>query len=232
MGELIPFDVREAMESGIAVTGAPGSGKTTLLKFLAKILMREGVRVYVLDVSQAWNTNTPIGNVLQVKGEAIDVPHQSTVVDLSALSFRQKQWWANEFVRVVYSAHVQGYSQKEFIILEEAHTYIPSGALKSPQKYEPMINLVTVGRNFTVRYALATQFPAMADANLFKSPQQRYFGWTTEYNDVNRVRSYFPREEKESLEKRLRDLGRLKFLYMYRNDLREFRITPYDGGLA
>jgi energy-coupling factor transporter ATP-binding protein EcfA2 len=226
----IPFDITEALESGIAVTGAPGSGKTTLLKFLAQRLMHEGIKVYVIDVSQAWNTNTPLQRFMKVTGKPMDFVKDSTVFDLSDLGFLQKRWWVNEFVRTLYSAHVQGYRAKEFIIFEEAQIYVPSNALRSPHDFEPLINLITVGRNFTLRYALATQFPAMADANLFKSPQQRYFGWTTEFNDVNRIRSYFPREEKDAWEKTLRRLGKLKFLYQYRDAITPFTITPYSEG--
>jgi hypothetical protein len=227
---MIPFNLKECLESGIAVTGCPGSGKTTLLKQLAEHLMNNGVTVYVVDVSKAWNTNTPFHNFIEItKMEDIQFEAKSTVFDISKLSFRQKQRWVNNFVGTLYNGHMNGYTAKEFIIFEECHVCIPSGAMRSPQKYENVINLVTVGRNFSLRFALATQFPAMCDANLFKSPQQRYFGWTTEFNDVSRIRSYFPRKRKNELEEVLRSLGKLCFMYQYGNTIDKFKIDYYQA---
>jgi hypothetical protein len=224
---MIPFNLEECLASGIAITGCPGSGKTTLLKHIIHNLIENGITVYVLDVSKAWNENTPINNIIEVENKDLSFRSISTVFDISKLSYRIKQQWVNQFVRMIYDAHVAGFDHKEFIVFEECHTYIPTGAMRTTERYEPMINLITVGRNFNLRYALATQFPAMADANLFKSPQQRYFGWTTEFNDVSRIRSYFPRENKNHLEKQLRELGKMQFLYQYGNTISPFRIEPY-----
>ncbi len=125
--------------------------------------MNNGVTVYVIDVSKAWNTNTPFHNFIPIEDLcSISFKRDSTVFDISKLSFRDKQLWVNNFVSSVYTEHLNGYDFKEFIIFEECHIYVPAGAMRSPSRFEPMINLITVGRNFTLRYALATQFPASA----------------------------------------------------------------------
>ncbi len=224
---MFPFNLKEALESGIAVTGCPGSGKTTLLKHIAQHLILNGVVCYVIDVSKAWPTNTPIDNTIVVTGEQFTCQRKNTVFDISKLSYDDKQKWVIECVRALYEQHVNGYSQQEFIIFEECQIYLPTGALRG-NAFAPIKDLITVGRNFSLRYALATQFPAMVDANALKSPQQRYFGWTTEANDVSRVRSYFPRKRKNELEETLRDLGKLQFLYQYGNTILPFKIGYYS----
>jgi hypothetical protein len=240
---MIPFNLRECLESGIAVTGCPGSGKTTLLKQIVDLMVTEGyvspegihepITVYVLDVSKAWNSGTAIKNVIEVKEGTTTFQTVNTIFDLSGLSFNVKRRWVNSFVKSIYDAHVNGtITGREFIVFEECHTYLPTGALRASEKFEPIINLVTVGRNFKLRYAFATQFPAMCDANLFKSPQQRYFGWTTEFNDVSRIRSYFPRKRKNELEDELRELGKLRFIYQYGNTIETFKIEHHKQPIA
>ena len=223
---MFPFNLAEALESGIAVTGCPGSGKTSLLKHIVQNLIHNGITCYVIDLSKAWSTNSPIRNVIEVNGDAMRCESKNTVFDISGLGFDEKRRWVTEFVKTVYNAHRDGFSNSEFIVFEECQIYVPTGSLRA-NEYAPIRDLITVARNFSLRYALATQFPAMVDANALKSPQQRYFGWTTEANDVSRVRSYFPRKRRNELEETLRELGKLKFLYQYGNEIVPFAIEYY-----
>jgi len=227
---MIPFNFKEAMASGVTITGTRGCTKTTLAKHIAQFIKNAGISVYVIDVSKAWNTNTPMQQIIEITDITQDweIKRTSATIDISRLGFLERFAFTNSFVKKIYTQHVSGeYRWPEFVFFEECHTYLPSGCFRSPRKYADMIDFVTVGRNFDLSYGLITQFPAMTDTNPLKATQQRYFGWTTEENDVAKVRSYFPRKLRNDYEEKLRSLGKGNFLYQHGNEIVPFAIEYY-----
>jgi hypothetical protein len=228
---LIPFDFAEAEDTGFFCCGTSQSGKTTLAKYLAQALMRSNVTVYVLDVSRAWAQETPIANVVTVphNGNSLNFrPFQSTVFDLSQLSFGERMRFVNSFTNAVYDAHKSfGYKKAPFafILYEESQTYVANGCLRSYKKYAPLIDLITVGANFNLRFGLITQFPAMVDKAPVKIAQQRYFGWTTEKNDLDYIRKFIGKSWVEEI----KQLRKGEFLYQCRNEITKFSVKPYGS---
>jgi DNA helicase HerA-like ATPase len=181
--EKVPFDIGLAVDSGFYVSGTSQSGKSNLAKILVEKLINRGIACYVLDSSKAWTHDTPISNVLLVNTREKRYAWQSnTTFDISALSARQKVLFVNQFCHDLYAQHVDGYAAKEFIIFEEAQTYLPQGctrlAIRRSSPCENVLDVVTVGANYGLGFGLITQFPALVDKPPVKITQQRYFGWT------------------------------------------------------
>jgi hypothetical protein len=230
----IPLDIAECLDTGAFVCGTSQSGKTTLAKHLAKRLMEHGVAITVLDVSRAWAQETPISNVVRVphNGMSLNIqPAQSTVYDLSELSFEERFRFVNAFTATLYQWHKSfGYKRAPFgfIFYEEAQTYLPNGCFRSYKKYAPLIDLVTVGANFNLRFGLITQFPAMVDKAPVKIAQQRYFGWTTEKNDIDYVQKFIGKDWVSEI----KSLQKGQFLYQLRSNIHKFQVQKYGSAMA
>lgn len=226
--EEIPFDVREAMDTGFFCCGTSQSGKTNLSKWLVQRLQEAGIIVYVFDVSQAWNSG-PIEKIVQIIGNEKTVHfNDSTVFDLSALPVRKKIKFVDTLCGYLYGLHVNGEtSHREFIVFEEAQTYLPNGCMRlSTRRDSPcenVLNVVTVGANYGLRFGLITQFPAMVDKTPVKIAQQRYLGWTCEKNDVDYLKGFVGKDWAA----KLKNLERGQFVYQLRNKIELIQTEVY-----
>ena len=230
---MIPFDITEARDTGMFGCGTSQSGKSTLFKWLVKDLIEQGNVVYVLDTSKVWTQETPIMCVVNVPHngkETTIMPGQSTVLDLSELSFEERFRFVNALTANLY-AWCKSFGYKKapytFLIYEEAQTYLPNGCMRSSRKYGSLIDLITVGANFNIRFGLITQFPAMVDKAPVKIAQQRYFGWTTEKNDLDYIQKFIGKEWL----KEIKALRKGEFLYQCRNTITKFRCERFSARL-
>ncbi len=230
---MIPFDIAEAKDTGIFGCGTSQSGKSTLFKWLVKRLIENGNIVYVLDTSKVWTQETPITYVVEAphNGREITItPGQSTILDLSELSFDERFRLVNALTANLY-AWCKSFGYKKapftFVIYEEAQTYLPNGCMRSSRKYGSLIDLITVGANFNIRFGLITQFPAMVDKAPVKIAQQRYFGWTTEKNDLDYIQKFIGKEWLNEI----KGLRKGEFLYQCRNNITKFRCEPFSARL-
>jgi len=226
----VPFDVKLAVDSGFYVSGTSQSGKTNLAKHLVQQLLNNGMACYVMDASKAWTHDSPIDNVLLVsEREKRYVWNKSVVFDISALSSRHKVLFVNTFCHDLYAMHVDGYARKEFIIFEEAQLYIPAGsmrlAVRRSSPCESVLDVVTVGANYGLRFGLITQFPALVDKPPVKITQQRYFGWTWERNDVGYIKAFIGKEWAE----KLKSLQKGEFIYQCRDATTQIKTGVYKS---
>ena len=214
----VPFNIALAIDSGFYVSGTSQSGKTNLAKLLVQQLFDKGIACYVLDASKAWTHDTPIDDVVKIESDKRDYAWEgSTVFDIASLSARHKVLFVNKLCHDVYEAHVNGYARKEFLIFEEAQLYIPSGsmrlAVRRSSPCESVLDVVTVGANYGLRFGLITQFPALVDKPPVKITQQRYFGWTWERNDVSYIKAFVGKEWAAKLQ----SLQKGEFIYQCRD---------------
>ncbi len=239
---MIPFNISEAKDTGFYVSGTTQSGKSTLAKHLVQQLISEGINCYVLDVSKVWTQETPIQNVVEVPADAqtIDIPkNQSCVLDLSALSFTARIKYAIGISKALYDHHKSfGFKRApmEFLIFEEGHTYFPNGVFRSPRMFSPAVDVVTIGANFNLRFGVITQFPASIDKALVKVCQQRYFGWSTEMNDLNYIKSFVGKQHVTPTNKdgtvninSVFNLQKGQFLYQLRNRIEKIQSSRYTA---
>ncbi|MFA5307268.1 MAG: hypothetical protein WC365_07515 [Candidatus Babeliales bacterium] len=231
---MIPFDITEAKDTGFFDCGTTQSGKSTLAKHQAEKLMDNGINVYALDVSKVWTLDSPIDNIIEVPHDCatVDIPaNQSAVIDLSHLGYVNRIKYVIQFCKAIYEWHMnKGFKRApfEFVIFEEAHTYFFNGCFRSPKQFSPCIDLVTVGANFNLRFGAITQFPAMLDKALVKITQQRYFGWSTEMNDLNYIRAFVGREYVNPKNPdSVFNLRKGQFLYQLRNNIAKIQSRPY-----
>lgn len=226
----ISFNVKEAMDNGFFVCGTSQSGKTNLAKHLAKMLMDNGVNVIVLDTSQAWNKNAPIETITEINTQrSVYGWNGSEVYDLSMLAMVDRYLFVDQFTQHLFKRHVDGFREPEFIIFEEAQTYLPNGcmrlSLRKKPIYEGVLNLVTVGANYNLRFGLITQFPALVDKSPVKIAMQRYFGLTWEKNDVNYIKFFIDKEWAQQL----KTLQKGEFIYQCRNTIERIQTPKFQS---
>lgn len=189
--EPFAIDLDEAMKTGIAVTGTSASGKTNLGFVIADLLMKHGVIVFVVDPSQAWMRNSNVPNVVTVRwNSSVTWKEQSTILDVSRLTVLQQKEFVEKFCKTMFNARVDSnYRPQTFIFFEEAHLFFPEGSMRS-KKYQEALRIVTVGRNYNIRFGLITQWCALIDKTVLKFPRQKWFGYTDEKNDKKYLRNF------------------------------------------
>lgn len=198
------FDPKEALKSGIYIGGGKGSGKTTTAHKLIDILMKNGVIVYIFDNSQAWLDRSTVPYYIKINKIPFSIDFtidKSIVFDISELYVEEQQLVVAEFCKQLFTTQVKLPKEKRkwvYIILEEAQTYIPEGSMRSKAARE-IKRLITVGRNFCIGFGLITQFPSTVDKLSIKATNQKYFGRTSEPNDISYISGFLGKEYSEKL---------------------------------
>jgi hypothetical protein len=220
------------MASGAFICGTRQlAGKTNTAKVLCQQLLDHGVTLHILDASQAWNKFS-ISNIVGFAPDftTLNVDFaKNTVYDMSAVGHKDRIAIANQVCRNVLQLHVQrGYTAPMAVIFEECQTYMYNGCMRSLTLFEPIIDYITIGGNYNTSFMAITQFPAMVDKAIVKAAQQRYFGLTTEKNDVNYVKSFFEKGKEKQLELELRTLNRGEFLYQNKGSTTKCACPKYE----
>ena len=194
------FSVEEACKNGFGIFGSSGSGKTNAGKVLAKELMEAGCQVLVFDSSKAWN-DFGVRVIPCHKGEyqIRFGARESVVLDMSELYVSEQRQLVQQVCRGVFEARVKGnWKHWMFVVFEEAQTFLGNHSLRS-RVYEEVMRLVSVGRNFKIRFGAISQFPAYIDKLTLKLMGQRYFGYTSDGADKEYIRRFIG-EEAEKLD--------------------------------
>jgi len=225
--EQLPFDINEAMRSGISILGTRQCGKTTLAQQLTDKLMAKGIVVYCIDPTLTWVTRRRDFNVINIP-ERNGIPlmltwkFQHTVFDVSTLGTQDAQAFTELFCHATLDTMINLEPQRRpqiWLWFEEAHTPIPNYTFNSAKRLQETKRYITQGANFNCSFGIISQFASMVDKLPVKATQQRYFGLTSEPNDINYIRKFIGKEQAEQL----RDLDTGEFLYSYRNILTRFR---------
>lgn len=195
----IPFDLKKALKSGFFISGTSGSGKTNLAFNLAEILMENGVVVFAFDPSQAWmqNSSIPFYKTIDENTEKFWLKSdQSIIFDISLLYVKDQRSFVEKIAKSLFMQKVKNPKVRFWTVLifEESQLYLQQSAMRS-KAYMEMMRLITVGRNYKLRYGLITQFPSMIDKLCVKMTQQRYFGYSDEKNDLDYVNCFIPNED-------------------------------------
>jgi len=218
-----PLDIDEALKSGLFISGTSGSGKTNLAKLIAQRLMNEGVTVYVFDPSQAWH-DSPIPQIIKVGAyDATRIFEGSTVYDISLMYVQQQREYVERFCRELFQQRVCDLQSRSpiFLVFEEAQLYLPEGGSRS-KAFQELYRIITVGRNYNIRYMLITQFAALVDKTCVKMTKQRYFGYSDELNDVRYIANFIDIEAHKLV---ILKIG--EFLYDYGKQTKLIHTPPY-----
>lgn len=222
----LSFDVEEAMNSGIFVSGTSGCGKNTLAFWLTRKLIEHGVIVFVIDPSQTWKNNRDIESVLTIpqsdKPIRVDWRAESTIFDISMLYVRNQRKFVNAFCGEVFNKATHGFKPNVFVWLEDAELYVPNNSLRSNDTQE-LLRLIGCGRNYNIRYGLITKFSAMVDKLVIKLCKQRFFGWSNEKNDLTYLKGFLGDRSSE-----LGDLQVGEFLYSYSGKIAKVKTERFD----
>jgi hypothetical protein len=236
---MIPFNVKEFMQSGAFICGSrQAAGKTNLAKQIVELLLKDGIVIHILDSSKAWNEFVlPIIKIpFDFKTINIDFA-QSQVVDLSELTHGQRISVVNQVAKAVYDDHVRnGNTTPEALILEEAQTYVFNGCSRTKDTFDAIMDYLTIGGNFNLSFILITQFPALVDKSFVKATQQRYFGISSEKNDTSYIKGFIENEDSKRLKQQLgisgsafitKFLQRGQFVYQNRGRVEVFTCQKY-----
>jgi DNA helicase HerA-like ATPase len=222
---MFQFDVEELKTSGVFISGAPGSGKSTFAFFLADQLIRNNFIVYAFDPSQAWKTKSSIPKYVEVteKIPFLILQKESTVYDISLLSPLKQQNFVENFCRILFNERARSMSRPQtFLIFEEAHLYIPKGDLQKEVAQE-LLRIITVGRNYNIRFALLTQFPTMIDKMAIKYCKLKFFGYCDDADDIKYLRSFLGEDANS-----LNGLDPGEFVYCCGPSKQRIKIQPFQ----
>jgi len=221
------FNVQEALASGSYISGTTGSGKSDLAMLHAEEMMKSGVTVLVFDATRDWIKRSSVPHVVSI---VPNVPYSyvlndhSIIFDMSLLNPMQQKEVVKKVCRDVWSHQVAKGNQWFYLIFEEGHLYFPEGCMRS-RNYAEMVQLVTQGRNYKIRFEVITQFSAMIDKNVMRYMKQRFFGYTDEPNDTNYILSMLGKQHKE----KLMSLNAGQFLYKFGNSIKLVEIEPFQN---
>lgn len=196
--EVKPFtvDTKELMATGVFCTGTRQSGKSNTAKHIVRQLINEGKVVFIIDPTQVWQKDFS-----ELSHLIISEPHgqteitwdlKSTVFDTSQLTPKSQQRFTELFCAAVFNhATVTPKPLRPQIVCvyEEAHTAMENNKLNG-NTYQNTKRFLTQGANFGLSFIAITQFPALVDKLPLKSAQQRYFGKTSEPNDLKYLKAY------------------------------------------
>ncbi len=191
---MFAFDLEEAMRTGVFISGTSGYGKTNLAFHIADMMMKNHIGVVVFDPSQAWY-NSSIPHVFQIKdykdfmkrgyAEASDI-----VYDLSLLYVEQQKSVITTIIQKEFTKAVNSPTRpKKIYVFEECQLLIPQSRLRSIEAQE-ILRLITVGRNYNLRFILLTQRPATVDKTCVSLCGQKYLGRVDELNDIKYLRNW------------------------------------------
>lgn len=191
---MVKFDLEEAMRTGVFISGTSGYGKTNLAFHLAHIMMRNGIRVVVFDPSQAWyKSSVPNAYRITDYKEFVKKGYPETddiIYDLSILYVEQQKDVIKNIVKKEFMKAVNAEQRpKKIFVFEECQLLIPQGRLRSTEAQE-ILRLITVGRNFNLRFILLTQRPATVDKTCVSLCGQKYLARVDELNDVRYLRNW------------------------------------------
>lgn len=199
---MMTFDTKEAMKSGTFVCGMTGSGKSDLTMRFAETMMAEGVLVYVFDPAQAWQKQSGVPNLCTIRDPTnIWLPAESTIFDISMMTILDQQDFVENFCRELFMNRATFDNDPlTWLVFEEAQLYLPQGALRA-KAFQELVRLVSVGRNYNIKFCLVTPFASQVDKYVIKLCGQRYIGYTCEPNDIKYLKGY--------LEERVDELKKL-----------------------
>lgn len=219
------FDVKEALASGAYISGTTGSGKSDLAMLHAEEMMKSDVTVLVFDATRDWIKRSSVPHVVSI---VPNVPYSyvlnghSMIFDMSLLNPMQQKEVVKKVCKDVWSHQVAKGNHWFYLIFEEGHLYFPEGCMRS-KNYAEMVQLVTQGRNYKIRFEVITQFSAMIDKNVMRYMKQRFFGYTDEPNDTNYILSMLGKQHKE----RLMSLNAGQFIYKNGNSIKLTEVESY-----
>lgn len=224
--EALPFDLQEALRSGLYCAGTTGTGKTDIGMYAASLLMKYGVTVLVFDSSQDWLNRSSILHYRTLASSFIDkIPEHSIIYDISHLTIRQQQELVERFCKILmrYQATIPDQERRQyFLVFEEAHTYFPEGCMRA-KRLQNTVKMMTQGRNFKVRFMAITQFSSLIDKTAMRYMTQRFLGNSNEPNDVAYLRKIIGKYAEQ-----LGSLRNGEFLYYNRGNVKRIQIKPFE----
>lgn len=231
-----PFDVEEAMRTGVYGSGSTGMGKSDVFMEIAEKLMKENIIVVVFDPSQDWQERSTIPQFTRpviseyLWNEQIQWENLTSCIwDLSQLTTVEMQGFVEDFCKKLMkwqSSIPQEKRKRIFLIFEEGQIYFPEGCMNA-KAYRNTSRMMTVGRNFGIRFACITQFASAIDKKAMRYMRQRYFGYTDEPNDTEYVLKMFPKQLREQIN--LRGLQAGQFYYKCGDAYDQFQIEPFKN---
>lgn len=191
-----------ALRSGTFVCGMTGSGKSDLAMRFADDMLGKGVIVYVIDPARAWMKQSSVPHFITVTHPSqAFVPEESTIFDVALMTVLEQEEIVESFCKALFMNRVgRTKYPPTWIVLEEAQTYLPQGALRA-KRFQEAVRVLSVGRNFNIKFCLVTPFASQVDKYAVKLCGQKYLGYTSEPNDVDYLDGYIGKERAEELKR-------------------------------
>lgn len=192
----LPFNVEEAKNTNILLSGGNNSGKTMLACSIASKFYRMGYTLIVLDVSGVWKHISDLPFYIPVKkvNGKIKIPlfeqNTSRIYDLSTLKLSEIKKVVEKLSEIIWNERVNQINPvPTFLFLEESEIFCKS--IRSNDT-ESLFKLIHVGRNFNTRCLLISTDLALIDASIIRLCGVRFHGFlNVEENSKRKFRAYY-----------------------------------------
>lgn len=189
----LAFNLNEAINENILISGCNRSGKSNLAMNVASILQTLG-QVIVVDSSGIWKRKSDIPLYYHIKYRNQSYPimkRQSIVYDTSYLRSTEQKEFLNDLTDAVWYRNLEN-PQQTWLIIEESSNFCRNvrGRLS-----ENILRIASVGRNIGVRLALITIDLALIDVVFTRLSSQRFHGkLNIEANSKRRFKAYYGKD--------------------------------------
>jgi len=187
------FELEQAKDTNILISGANASGKTRLACGIASTLHKLGFQVIVIDVSGIWKTVSDLPYFAKAYriGKEIVMPKLETngIYDLSNLKLSESRKVVEAISSRIWNSNPR---KPTWLFLEESEAYLKNiRGLASEEIYR----LCHIGRNKGVRTVLVTTDLALLDASIIRLCGIRFHGFLNiEENSKRKFRNYYGKD--------------------------------------
>lgn len=187
----LAFNLNEAINENILISGCNRSGKSNLAFNIASVLQHYG-QVLVVDSSGIWKRKSDIPLFFNIEYQNQPYPimeRQSIIYDTSMLRATEQKVFLNDLTDAVWYRNLKDSKTKTWLIIEESSNFCRNirGELS-----ENILRICTVGRNIGVRMVLLTVDLALLDPIFIRLSAQRMHGkLNIEQNSKRKFKSYY-----------------------------------------
>lgn len=186
----LAFNLNEAINENILISGCNRSGKTNLSMNIASILQHYG-QVIAVDSSGVWKKKSDIPLFFNVEYKNQPYPimqRQSIIYDTSYLRATEQRIFLNDLSMAVWDRNLEN-PQLTWLIIEESSNFCRN---VRGQTAENILRICSVGRNIKVRMILLTVDLALIDTIFIRLSGQRMHGkLNIEQNSKRKFKSYY-----------------------------------------
>ncbi|AWR99076.1 ATP-binding protein [Metallosphaera hakonensis] len=226
LGTLI-LEREQVSRKCVAVLGIRGSGKSNTAKVLAEELIREGISLVVVDPDGEYRgLNAVVFDKFNVEPEELVnvlLVGKSVVLDVNDWNNEVFEFLTSFFTYLWEVSKI--YKKDIFILLEEAHEFIPQGE-RTPLS-DVLVRIALRGRKRGLGLLLVSQRSAKVNKDVLTQSEIYFLHKVVHPVDVRVYREILPIKSKE-LESEIKSMGVGEAIFYKDGELTKVKIRKFE----